>query len=142
MAEMPVNFKTEHNGCYTLRFTPEEVDFSYLHLIDNMTGTDVDLLAYPSYSFNAKSTDYASRFKIVFATTTEVDEQFAYYNDGILVINSDSNATLNVYDVTGRLVDTKNVNGSCQVGFNAVTGVYMIQLVNGNDVKTQKIVVK
>ena len=142
MAEMPVNFKTEHNGCYTLRFTPEEVEFSYLHLIDNMTGTDVDLLAYPSYSFNAKSTDYASRFKIVFATTTEVDEQFAYYNDGILVINSDSNATLNVYDVTGRLVDTKNVNGSCQVGFNAVTGVYMIQLVNGNDVKTQKIVVK
>jgi uncharacterized protein YjdB len=142
MAEMPVNFKAEHNGCYTLRFTPEEVDFSYLHLIDNMTGTDVDLLAYPSYSFNAKSTDYASRFKIVFATTTAVDEQFAYYNDGILVINSDSNATLNVYDVTGRLVDTKNVNGSCQVGFNAVTGVYMIQLVNGNDVKTQKIVVK
>ena len=142
MAEMPLNFKAEHNGFYTLRFTPEEVEFSYLHLIDNMTGTDVDLLAYPSYSFNAKSTDYASRFKIVFATTTAVDEQFAYFNDGCLVINNEGNATLNVYDVTGRLIDTKNVNGSCQVGFNAVTGVYMIQLVNGNDTKTQKIVVK
>ena len=45
---------------------PEEVEFSYLHLIDNLTGNDVDLLATPSYSFEAKTTDYDLRFKLVF----------------------------------------------------------------------------
>jgi hypothetical protein len=140
--ELPVSFKAENNGTYTLSFSNENVTFGYLHLIDNMTGADVDLLANPSYSFEAKTTDYASRFKLVFSTENASSDHFAYFNDGSLVINNEGNATMNVYDVTGRLVNTHSINGSCQVGFNAVTGVYMIQLVNGNDVKTQKIVVK
>ncbi|MBP5572913.1 MAG: DUF2436 domain-containing protein, partial [Bacteroidales bacterium] len=142
MGELPVSFKAEKNGTYTLSFNNENVEFGYLHLIDNMTGNDVDLLANPSYSFEAKTTDYASRFKLVFSTENASSDHFAYFTDGTLVINNEGNATMNVYDVTGRLVDTQSVNGSCQVGFNAVPGVYMIQLVNGNDVKTQKIVVK
>jgi hypothetical protein len=140
--EMPVSFKAENNGTYTLSFSNENVEFSYLHLIDNMTGADVDLLANPSYSFEAKTTDYASRFKLVFSTENASSDHFAYFTDGSLVINNEGNATMNVYDVTGRLVNTQSINGSCQVGFNAIPGVYMIQLVNGNDAKTQKIVVK
>jgi hypothetical protein len=52
------------------------VSFSYLHLIDNMTGADVDLLPLlrgqgglnqpATYTFTAKTTDYESRFKLVF----------------------------------------------------------------------------
>ena len=61
-----VNFKAEKDGAYTLSFTIENVEFSYLHLIDNKTGDDVDLLANPKYSFDALTTDYASRFKLVF----------------------------------------------------------------------------
>ena len=140
--EMPVSFKAEKNGTYTLSFSNENVEFGYLHLIDNMTGADVDLLANPSYSFEAKTTDYASRFRLVFATGNANDDSFVYFSDGSLVINNEGNAMMNVYDVTGRLVDTQSVNGSCQVGFNAVPGVYMIQLVNGDNTKTQKIVVK
>ena len=48
MGEMPVSFKTEENGTYSLSFNAEDVTFGYLHLIDNMTGNDVDLLATPS----------------------------------------------------------------------------------------------
>jgi len=140
--EMPVSFKAESNGTYTLSFNNTDVEFGYLHLIDNLTGNDVDLLVNPSYSFEAKTTDYASRFRLVFATGNTSDDNFAYYSDGTLVINNEGNATMNVYDVTGRLVNTQSVNGSCQVKLNTTAGVYMIQLVNGESTKTQKIVVK
>ena len=69
--ELPLNFKAEENGTYTLDFSSEEVVFSYLHLIDNMTGADVDLLETPSYTFEAKTSDSASRFRLVFSTDDE-----------------------------------------------------------------------
>ena len=71
--ELPLNFKAETDGTYTLSFNAEEVSFSYLHLIDNLTGADVDLLASPTYTFTAKTTDYESRFKLVFSTNDADD---------------------------------------------------------------------
>ena len=44
-AEMPLNFKAKENGTYTISVNPEDVEMDYLHLIDNLTGADVDLLA-------------------------------------------------------------------------------------------------
>jgi beta-galactosidase len=66
--ELPLNFKAEENGTFTLDFSSEEVEFGYLHLIDNMTGADVNLLQTPSYTFEAKTSDHASRFRLVFST--------------------------------------------------------------------------
>ena len=67
VGEMPIGFKAEKDGDYDLRFDMESVSFNYLHLIDNITGNDVDLLGSPCYSFCATTTDAASRFKLVFA---------------------------------------------------------------------------
>ena len=64
--EVPVSFKAERNGTYTISVNPENVEFDYLHLIDTMTGADVDLLAEPNYTFTARPTDDASRFRLVF----------------------------------------------------------------------------
>ena len=64
--EMPVNFKASKNGNYTISVNAENTEMNYMHLIDNLTGADIDLLATPSYSFEAKTTDYASRFRLVF----------------------------------------------------------------------------
>ena len=66
--EMPVSFKAEENGSFTLSFTNSNVEFSYLHLIDTLTGADIDLLQTPSYSFEASTNDNVNRFKVVFAT--------------------------------------------------------------------------
>ena len=81
--ELPLNFKAETDGTYTLSFNAEEVGFSYLHLIDNLTGADVDLLPLlrgqgglnqpATYTFTAKTTDYESRFKLVFSTNDADD---------------------------------------------------------------------
>ena len=139
---MPVNFKAEDNGRYTLTFTTEEVSFGYLHLIDNLTGNDVDLLATPSYSFNAKSTDYESRFKLVFATGNASDDNFAFYSNGSFVINNEGNATLQVIDVNGRILKSESINGCANLNVNAASGVYMIRLVSGDSVKVQKVVMR
>ena len=142
--EMPVNFKAEKNGSYTISFNNDNVEFSYLHLIDNLTGNDVDLLNNPSYSFDAKTTDYASRFKLVFATGNSVNgNDFAFIsNNSLKIFGIEGQATLKVMDVTGRTLSTESFNGSYDKQLNLSNGVYMLQLIQGNDIKTQKIVVK
>ena len=140
--EMPVNFKAEKNGNYTISINNENIEFGYLHLIDNMTGADIDLLETPSYSFDAKVTDYASRFKLVFAAGSNNDDSFAFYNKGNIVINNEGNAILNIVDVLGRTISSQTINGSENVSFNANAGVYTLQLIQGEKVKTQKIVVE
>ena len=143
MGEMPVNFKAESNGNYSLNFGMDNVEFAYLHLIDNLTGNEVDLLQTPSYSFEASTTDYASRFKLVFATgNNSNDDNFAYFSNGSFVINNEGIATLQVIDVTGRIVKCESINGCTNVNVNAAPGVYMLRLINGNDVKVQKVVVR
>ena len=143
VGEMPVSFKAEKNGNYSLSFNTENVEFGYLHLIDNLTGNDVDLLANPSYSFEASTTDYASRFKLVFATGSNAnDESFAFMSNGNLIVNNEGNATLQVIDVNGRILRSERINGSASISMNTVPGVYMIRVINGENVKTQKMVVR
>ncbi len=143
-SEMPVSFKAAENGTYTLSVVAENVEMNYLHLIDNMTGTDVDLLATPSYSFEANTTDYANRFRLVFnANGLEENSNFAFFNGSEWVINNEGEATLQVIDMTGRVISSETVNGNVTFSTNGLTaGVYMMRLVNGNDVKTQKVLVK
>ena len=145
MGEMPVNFKANENGTYTLLFANENVTFSYLHLIDNMTGNDVDLLANPSYTFSAVSNDYTSRFRLVFATGNSVDnDAFGFFNGAgnFCIYGIDGTATVQVMDVTGRIISSNTFSGNYEQRINAAAGVYMIRLINGNDVKVQKVVVK
>ena len=59
-------FESKHNGTQTITVTINGLDLKYLHLIDNLTGNDVDLLATPSYTFEAKTTDHTTRFRLVF----------------------------------------------------------------------------
>ena len=144
MGAMPVNFKAENNGTYTLGLSTENaVGFAYLHLIDNMTGMDIDLLQTPSYTFEAKTTDYESRFKLVYATgNNSTSDNFAFFSNGSFVINNDGNATLQVIDIMGRIVKSESINGCANMNVNAAPGVYMLRLVNGDNVKVQKVVVR
>lgn len=145
IGEIPVNFKAETNGSYTLSFTNEEVSFSYLRLIDNMTGVETDLLETPYYTFNAQTTDYASRFRLVFATGSSVDgDSFGFLNSNgnFTIFGIDGEATLQVIDVLGHVLSTEQFSGSYEKKISAAPGVYMVRLIQGNDVKVQKVVVK
>ena len=143
--EMPLNFSADENGTYTLSFNCENVEFSYLHLFDNKTGMDVDLLSTPSYTFNATTTDYESRFKLVFATGSSVEgDRFSFINSNgsFSIFGIEGEATLQVLDVMGRVLSTETFSNSIEKRLNVAPGVYFIRLVNGQDVKTQKIVVR
>jgi len=142
MGEMPVNFKAENNGSYTLSFNNTNVTFNYLHLIDNMTGEDVDLLVNPSYTFDATTTDYESRFKLIFAAddTNEADN-FGFVSNGHLMIYGiEGEAILKVIDITGRTIATESFSDSYDKALGFSSGVYLIQLIQGTNVRTQKIV--
>ena len=117
---------------------------SYLHLIDNMTGTDVDLLSNPSYTFNAQTGDNATRFRLVFNAKSDnenLDEPFAFVSNGQLIVSGEG--TLQVFDVLGHQILTKELSTfhSPLSTFN-VPGVYVLRLTDGTNVRTQKIVVE
>ena len=151
--EQAISFKAEKNGTYTLRVNVENMDLDYLHLIDNMTGADVDLLALrqaqepAEYTFTAKTTDYESRFRLVFnaddaSTGSASDEVFAYIHNGNIVITADARgASLQVIDMMGRVIISHNGHTRCVPTMGMPAGVYVLQLIDGDSVKTQKIVV-
>lgn len=159
--ELPLCFKAAVNGTYTLRVDASNAEMDYLHLIDNKTGADVDLLApviarrhneaiqeAASYTFDATTNDYAARFKLVFkaeeGSALSGDEPFAYFDGSAWVVNGTGNAIVQVVDVMGRvLYNTHCSDGSCSISANRMAqGVYVLRVISGNNVRTQKIVVR
>lgn len=141
-AEMPLYVAAPNLGRYTLTVVPENVEMDYLHLIDNLTGDDIDMLLEKSYTFVAKSSDQPNRFKLVYrssnAQSSSISEVFAYQDGSDIVVTG--NGTLQVFDVTGRFVGSYDVNRVRTI--NAIPkGVYIFRMI-GDGVKTQKIVVR
>ncbi len=148
---MPLNFVANENGEYAITVDVADVEMSYLHLIDNLTGADVDLLSTTSYQFAARKSDYVSRFKLVFSTNgvdeiSDGDDSFAYYDGSEWVIANPStdsgSATLQVVDMMGRVVSSETVSGNAVVSINQPAGVYVMRLLNGENVRVQKVVVR
>lgn len=148
---LPLNFKPAKNGTYTLNFDLANVDLAYLHLIDNLTGADVDLMgaaastSSASYSFDAKTTDYASRFKLVFAEKQQSEEtddsDFMYFADRqMFVFGAEENSVIQIIDAAGRIVLNENVNGFVNKSLSLKQGVYVARMICGGAVKTQKFV--
>ena len=143
--EMPVYFKAAKNGIYTITADAEDIKMGYLHLIDNMTGADIDLLRTPSYNFVAMTSDYASRFKLVFVCGDADDnETFAFINNGNIIITTDlEGATLQVIDVMGRVIVSREGDVSGNVSTKEMSpGTYVLRLIDGDKVRTQKIVIR
>ena len=140
--EMPVCFKANRDGQFTINVNAENVEMNYLHLIDNIAGTDIDLIATPSYTFDAKGDDYESRFRLVFSASQNENENqnedFAFISNGEIIVNG--TGTLQIIDIMGRVISTRSTEE--RISTNGMTpGVYVLRLI-GNDTKTQKIVVK
>ena len=72
---------------------------------------------------------------------------FAFYSNGSWIINNPStgsgaDATLQVIDITGRILKSESINGCASISVNAAPGIYMLRLINGNEVKVQKTVME
>ena len=76
------------------------------------------------------------------ADETSANQAFAFISNGNIIINeADAHgASLQVVDVTGRVVVSRDV--ACNVSTNGMApGVYVLRLIDGDGVKTQKIVI-
>ena len=74
--------------------------------------------------------------------TSAETETFAFYNGSAWAISNEGEATLQVIDALGRVLSSETISGNAEVNIDATPGVYVMRLVNGDSVKTQKVVVK
>ncbi|MBR4836838.1 MAG: T9SS type A sorting domain-containing protein [Bacteroidales bacterium] len=136
-----LNFEAKTTGMYTLGMKTQG-EFSYLHLIDKVAEKDIDLLKEGEYEFIGSSFDKADRFVVRLAYLPDYsddgDDNFVYQNGSEVLVSGQGE--LQVFDVMGRLVMQKKVNGVESVD-GLVTGVYVMRIV-GESVKTKKIVVR
>ena len=149
---LPVNFEPADDGVYFINALVENlVSVRYLHLIDHQEGLDIDLLQEPIYKFEANKNGNPNRFELVFkklssqvnvASLRNAGDSFGFCNNGNWIINNEGDAVLQVIDVNGRILCNEEINGSVSKRIDAAPGVYMLRLINNNDVKVQKIVVE
>lgn len=145
---VPVRFEPSQDGVYTMRWGTLHGDFHYLHLVDNMSGADVDMLRSEEYRFEATTSDYISRFKLVFEVT-DVEENpieaeattFAFRMGDEIIVNGAG--YLEVFDVQGRRLSAKRlVDAQSSVSLPYVAaGIYFLRLSDDKQVRTQKMVI-
>jgi hypothetical protein len=139
-----VCFKAKENGTYTLSWDTQNGEFEYLQLIDNITGGKYDMLSADHYSFQAKVTDMATRFYVVFRASGSGDDPdgsddgFAFFDGNDWVVSGEG--LLQLSDVAGHVLYTTYLPGEIsRLQFNQfAAGVYVLQL---ND-RMQKIVIR
>ena len=151
ISSVPVRFDVLEDGVFTMRWGTLHGDFSYLHLIDNLTGADIDCLRQDAYHFESKITDYKSRFKLVFDYTgigeqedggCESSTTFAFQMGSELVVNGEG--FLQMFDLNGRLLLAKQMHGAqTTLGLPRVaSGLYVLRLTTNNQSKTQKMIIE
>ena len=135
--DVPLYFKANETGTYTISFAGDEMSLNGIYLIDILAEEEIDLSVNPSYTFIGSPADRMARFKIVFRNTggDGTSDIFAYQNGNDIIVSGEGE--LQIFDVMGRMVSRQRVNGVETV--NAMPyGVYIFKL-NG---MTQKIVVR
>ena len=101
------------------------------------------MLLEPVYSFEAQSGDNEARFLLVFSDKniyTQDTEDFAFISDGEIIING--TGTVQVIDMLGHVLLTREVTSNSSLLTPNCPGVYMLRWVNGNETKTQKIIIQ
>ena len=132
-------------GEYTLVAKTETLPyvdtFFYLHLIDRVTGKDIDLLQQPKYTFHSSGED-TDRFWVKLtpdARETRQQDNFAYWNGSAWII--EGSGEFEVFDILGRKIFvTEIISSPFSVSRSLFpsAGVYILRL-NG---KSQKIVIR
>ena len=136
-----LGFKPKSMAQYTLTLKSDG-DFSYLHLIDRITGEDVDMLIEDDYTFIGTPKDIEDRFlvRLRFSGHAVDSDIFAYQNGNDIIV--EGYGELQIFDMMGRVIGTQRVNGveTCH-GASLPAGIYIFRL-TGDNQKIQKIVVK
>ena len=138
-----LSFKAATTGVYTLSYTSKG-EFNYLHVIDRLTGADIDMLLDGEYKFIGTPSDTENRFIVRLAYMPDYsggnNDIFAFQSGSEIYVSGEGE--LQIFDVTGRFVMSERINGATSISADALSkGVYVLRIV-GSEIKTQKIVVR
>ena len=141
--DVPVYFNANELGKYTISFASENMNLKDIYLIDLFEQQEIDLSISPSYTFIGSPSDRSERFKIVFKNNDD-NKTFAYINNGNIIITADvEGATLQVIDVMGRMIVSREGDVSRNISTGGMApGTYVLRLINGDKLMTQKIVIR
>ncbi|MBR2147739.1 MAG: T9SS type A sorting domain-containing protein, partial [Muribaculaceae bacterium] len=137
----PLKFRAVGNGEYTVSVSGDMSEMGYLHLIDRATGSDIDLLSQPTYTFtNTRNQSSTQRFTVKLSPNADEEGNgiFAYQNGDRIVV--EGTGTLQVYDVLGRQLFTHEMSSQLSIPSSQFpsTGIYILRLGE----KSQKLVIK
>ena len=128
-------------GNYTISIEPNG-KFEMVTLVDRFTGIETNMLV-EDYHFTAMSNVNTNRFivRMVNGQQTTDNSHFVYQSGEDLII--DAEGTVQIIDVMGRVLvsdDVESTNNRINVsGFQ--NGTYMVRVINGNEVKVEKVVI-
>jgi len=128
---IPLNFKAKETGRYSISFNFEDMSGVRVQLVDKFENKTIDNPT--TYTFVASSADLSDRFTLVF-TNVETDGVFAYQSGNSIIVSGEGE--LQVFDVTGRMVKTQQINGVETIS-TLTQGVYILRV----NEKTQKIII-
>ena len=150
--DIPVSFEPAEDGYYNISVDVRNMNLRSLVLKDRVRNVNIDLLRTPTYQFKASIYDRTDRFLLTFRTTNGIykekimkganSEDFGFFSYGNWVIDNEGEATLQVIDLNGRVLSSENIYGSTSIQVDVAPGVYMLRLINGDNVKIQKVVVE
>ena len=139
--EVELSFHAKEMGNYTINAIPSG-EFESVVLVDKLTGAETNLLL-EGYTFTATSNDNDNRFVIRLAVSGQqsANSNFVYQSGEDLII--DAEGTVQIIDVMGRIIfsdDVESTNGRVSVS-DYKAGTYMVRVINGSEVKVEKVVI-
>lgn len=132
---VPMGFTAPVAGQYTISLDHTEGVFSQgqaIYLKDKAEGLTRNM-ALNSYTFNSEAGTFEDRFEIVYQTTAlgvdtpEAPTAVAYAKDKQVFINAGNGiATVTLYDITGRLIYSKDAKGSTAFSTGALDAAQQV----------------
>ena len=140
--EIELNFNANQMGNYTISIEPNG-KFQTVTLVDRFTGIETNMLV-EDYNFTAMSGVNNNRFIIKLAVSDQqsaVSDNFVYQSGEDLII--DAEGTVQIIDVMGRVLlsdEVESTNNRINVS-SFRNGTYMVRVINGSEVKVEKVVI-
>jgi hypothetical protein len=150
---VPMGFRPGANGSFT--FTAQQMNLPVgvtAILEDVQLNVFQSLNTDPTYTFASQVSDSPDRFNVHFTTVTEVEnllvEDVRTWSNGSQVfvqpLNLEEQATVNVFDATGRLLLASSVQPNIQTTIDLThkaTGVVIVQVTTSKNAFTEKLII-
>ncbi|MEZ5082438.1 MAG: T9SS type A sorting domain-containing protein [Bacteroidales bacterium] len=122
-----------------------------IYLEDVVSGTMTELSENFVYSFSHSTGNPENRFKLHFAVLTDISESYsnsikAWSHKGTIYVSPGSiqNGIINVFDIQGRDVFTRNYSSESTTSFrtNLKKGIYIVEVSAENEIIRKKVFLK